>query len=396
MKIFVSEYGSGDRAGKSRERAIAWDNGKGLEKAIERAEPNTEIELRQATYRLTQPIVWKKSGRYSRPIRITGEGQEASGQQHGKSVLQVRDRWPTIVGDRPDRTGTGGAGNDFIRIQDYVENIAIERLNLKNFARCFVAEGGHNEGVVIHSIWADNIRQFASILSKEGRNSSNDWHIRRCHLTGVSRRAIRAEGLHDSDFVDIYADCKDQRGRRHDGDWPLLFHAEADAHDLKFERCSGANAHNAGRDYDNGDSFTTEDRTRRIRFIECVAYQPSDAGFDLKGKGHELQRCYVERAGNRAYRIWGESELRQCMAEEQGQAKGDNAAIWVNNGKAVVSDFVGKNMELPIAVDGSGSIQIRNSRFQLRRQLENQGYSLRNRIKQNGTIQERDVKYQLV
>jgi len=396
MKVFISEYGSGDRTGKSRERAISWDNGKGLEKAIERAEPNTEIELRRATYRLTQPIIWKKSGRYSRPIRVTGEGSAASGQQHGKSVLQARDKWPTIVGDRPTRTGTGSAGNDFIRLQDYVENIVIEKLNLQNFARGIVATGGHNEGIVIHSIWADNIRQFASILSRSGRNSSNDWHIRRCHLTGISRRAIRAEGLHDSTFLDIYADCKDQRNRRHDGDWPLLFHADADAHDLRFERCCGANAHQAGQNYDNGDSFTTEERTRRIRFLDCIAYQPSDAGFDLKGRGHDLKRCYVERAGNRAYRIWGESELHQCMAEEQGNAKGDNAAIWVNNGNAIVSGFTSKNMERPIAVDGSGRIQITNSQFQLRRQLRDRGYSLRNRIKQNGTITENNVKYQLV
>lgn len=401
MKIFVSEYGSGDRSGKSRERAIAWDNGKGLEKAVERASPNTEIELRRATYRLTQPIVWKKSGRYSRPIRITGEGPEAKGRDHGKSVLKVREKWPTIVGDRPTRVpnsgNAGGAGDDFMRIQDRVENIVIERLNLQNFARGFVADGGHNEGVVIQSIWADNLRQFASILSKKGHNSSNDWHIRRCHLTGISRRAIRAEGLHDSDFIDIYADCIDQRGQKHINDWPLLFHADADAHDLKFERCCGANPHHPGKNYDNGDSFAAEERTRRIRFIDCIAYQPSDSGFDLKGKGHELQRCYVEQAGNRAYRIWGDSELQKCMAEKQGNAKGDNAAIWTKDGNAVISGFTGRDMDCPIAVDGKGRVRISHSLFQLRNQLKREkGYSLQNLVKSNGQIQEDNVRYQLV
>ena len=396
MKIFVSEYGSGDRAGDSREREIAWENGKGLEKAIEQAEPDTEIALRRATYRLTQPILWRKSGRYNRPIRVTGDGTAAQGNDYGKSVLSVRDGWPTVVGDRPAHTGSGSAGNDFLRLQDGVENIVIEQLNLQNFARCFVAEGGHNESVIVQSIWADNLRQFASILSKQGHNSSNDWHIRRCHLTGVSRRAIRAEGLHDSDFIDIYADCKDQQDQLHSGDWPLLFHAEADAHDLKFERCCGVNPHQPGDSYDNGDSFATEDRTRRIRFINCVAYQASDAGFDLKGQSHELQRCYAERVGNRAYRIWGESELQQCMAEAQGEAKGDNAAIWVNDGTAIISEFTGKDMACPIAIDGSGSVRISNSQFQLRRELQNQGYTLTNRIKQGGTIREENVKYQLV
>ncbi|MFK8183635.1 MAG: hypothetical protein AB8B99_09685 [Phormidesmis sp.] len=395
MKIFVSEHGSGDRSGKSQNQEIAWDNGKGLEKAIDQAEPNTEIKLRRATYRLTRPINWKKSGRYSRPIRITGEGPEASGGEYGKSVLSVHDQWPKIIGDRTTHIGSKDAGNDFIHLQDGVEHIVIERLSLQNFARCFVAEGGHNEGIVIQSIWADTLRQFASILAKAEHNSSNDWHIRRCHLTGIARRAIRAEGLHDSDFIDIYADCQDHRGQTHSGDWPLLFHAQADAHDLRFERCCGANPHHPGSSDDNGDCFTTEDRTRRIRFTACIAYQPSDAGFDLKGKGHELQRCYVERAGNRAYRIWGESELHQCIAEAQGETKGDNAAIWVNNGTAIVSNFVGKDTERPIAVDGRGSVRITNSRFHLRRQLRDKGYSLRNNIKHDGSIKANNVKYQL-
>jgi len=35
MKIFISEQGSGDRTSSSQERAIAWENGRGVEKAAQ-------------------------------------------------------------------------------------------------------------------------------------------------------------------------------------------------------------------------------------------------------------------------------------------------------------------------------------------------------------------------
>lgn len=398
MKIFMSEWGSGDRTGNSPERAIAWENGKGVEKAIEKARPNDEIVLQKATYRLTEPIRWKKSGRYSKPIRFTGEGSEAKGGEYGWSVQQVDNSWPTILGDRPARysQSNAGAGGDFIRFQDGVENVLIEQLTIRNFARGFVAQGGHNEGVTIQSIRANNLRQFVAIAAKPGRNQSNSWHLSRCHITGVSKRAIRADGLRDASFVDIYADCEDIDGQLHSGDWPLLFHCEGDAHDIRFERCCGVNPKHPTGQYDNGDCFTTEAGTQHIRFNQCIAYAPSDAGFDLKGKQHQLHGCYVENAGNRAYRIWGTATLDRCMAERQGEARGDNAAIWVNDGSATVSRFAARNMQLPIAVDGSGSVRISDSRFELRRQLRDQGYSLRNRIKQNGSIRESNVKYQLI
>lgn len=397
MKIFISDQGSGDRTGNSQERAIAWENGRGIEKAVEKAQPNDEIVLQKATYRLTQPINWKKSGRYSRPIRLTGEGTEAKGGQYGQSVQQVDGSWPIILGDRPTRYSkdNASAGDDFIRFQDGVENVLIEQLTIRDFARGFVAEGGHNEGITIQSIRANNLRQFVSITAKPGRNQSNNWHMSRCHMTGVSKRAIRADGLKDASFVDIYADCKDTGGQLHASDWPLLFHCEGSARDLRFERCCGVNPKHPADQYDNGDCFATEERTRNIRFEACIAYQPSDAGFDIKGTDHQLNRCYVEQAGNRAYRVWGSASLDRCMAEAQGEAKGDNAAIWVNDGSVTVWGFLSRNMERPIAVDGSGSVRVSDSRFELERRLRDRGYSLRNRIKKNGTISEHNVKYQL-
>ncbi len=398
MNLYISEQGAGDRTGSSKERAIAWDNGRGVEKAIDQAEANDTIVLQSGTYRLTQPIDWRKSGRYSRPIRLTGEGQEASGGQYGQSVWPASKAWPIIRGERPTQysSDNAGAGDDFIRFQDGVENVVIEQLILENFARAIVAEGGHNEGITIQSIRADNLRQFAVIVGKSvGGERSNDWRFSRCYLSGISKRAIRADGLQDSSFYDIYADCKDLSGQLHSGDWPLLFHCEGDAASLRFYRCCGVNPSHPNDNYANGDSFCTEADSRNIRFERCIAYRPDDAGFDIKGNHHELYACYTEKVGNRAYRIWGSAKLAYCMADGQQSANGDNAAIWVNDGSATISDFLGRDMERPIAIDGKGQVQITNSRFELSRQLRDSGYTLRNQIKQDGNIKENNVKYQL-
>jgi hypothetical protein len=406
MTIFISEQGSGERTGKSGEDAIAWDKGKGLEVALEKAEPDDDIILRAGTYPLLAPITWYKSGRYGRPIRLMGEGTEASGGQYGQSVRAVSSTWPTIIGTRP--TGysaeTADAGNDFIRFQSGVQNVVIEQLNLQNFARCFVAEAGHNKGITLQNIQADNLRQFALILAKAA--PQNDWHLSRCYLTGVSNRAIHINGLHNASFYDIYADCQDSAGQRHGDDWPLLFHCEGSAQDIRFERCCGVNPVQVNPVHVNpvhtesgtsfGTSFVTEANTQRIHFTRCIAYQPSNTGFDIKGNNHALHHCYVEKAGHRAYRMAGSATLNQCIAEGQSQANGDNAAIGINEGTVIVSDFTGRDMERPIAIDGSGNIHISDSRFELRRFLRDHGYSLRSRIQQDGSIRESNVKYQLL
>lgn len=396
MKIFISEQGSGDSTGESWEDAIAWENGQGLEVALEQAEPDDDIILRAGTYPLLAPIMWQKSGRYGRPIRLMGEGTEASGGQYGQSVRAVSSTWPTIIGTRPNdySAETADTGDDFIHFQSGVQNIVIEQLNLQNFARCFVAEEGHNKGITLQNIQAENLRQFALILAKSA--PQNDWHLSRCYLTGVSNRAIHINGLHNASFYDIYADAQDLAGQSHCDDWPLLFHCEGSAQDIRFERCCGVNPVHTESGNSSGNSFGTEANTQRIYFTRCIAYQPSNTGFDIKGHSHELHRCYVEKAGNRAYRIAGNATLDQCIAEGQRQVNGDNAAIGVTDGTVMVSGFAGRDMERPIAVDGSGSLHIVDSRFELRRQLRDHGYSLRSRIKQDGSIRESNVKYQLL
>jgi hypothetical protein len=447
MKIFISEQGGGDGTGKSSEEAIAWENGRGVELALKQAKPNDDIILRAGTYRLDAPINWHKSGRHARPIRLMGEGTESSGKQYGQSVQQVSGTWPKIVGGE-----SGGGIRDFIRFQPGTQHIAIEQLNLHNFDRCFVAENGPTQGITVQNIQAENLRQFAVIIGGSKLAPAHSWHFSRCHLTGVSNGAVYLNAVQNASFYDIYADCKGSaKGSAKDfakdsakdfpnqlqaDDAPLLFHCEGSTQDVRFERCCGVNpvcsssgaesgARSGAR---SGGSFAIAQQTQRIQFTRCIAYQPSHTGFDIKGHDHELHHCYVEQAGSRAYQLEGNVILAHCIAECQSQATGENtangatissnnrsndalngvlnnaldngpsdrAAIGINNGAAIVSGFTGRDMERPIAVDGSGSVHISDSRFELHRQFRNHGYSLRSRIKQNGSIRENNVKYQLL
>jgi hypothetical protein len=395
---YISETGSGKLDGTSLDNAYPWSNGDGLRSCLSEVAPGDTIFLAYSSnYELSERISWDVSGLPDKPIILLGEGRSARSGGFGQSVIESHDQWPTITGTRAIEK-SGKDGSSFLKFEHGISHVQVRNLNLNRFNNVIVAgdedSESRNQAITISDVYVEYAREVISIFGADSNSGSEDWALSRIYAVGISKRLVRAEGLRDSTFSDIYVDTQSPEGHIYFDDWPFLFHFDGPSQNIEVVRAIAKNPGVRRDNYDNGDCFTTESETSNITFDSVRCFDAFDAAFDLKGKNHIVKNAIAFRIGNRAFRIWdGPVTIQNAIAGFDGQgeytdeARGSNSAIWAK-GSVKIENFTSINNTRPYLLEG-GKIEISNSILALSQDYADQ--SLEAQYEGDGEVQESNV-----
>jgi hypothetical protein len=200
--------------------------------------------------------------------------------------------------------------------------------------------------------------------------------IENCSITSYSKHAYRLEwGCDNVTFKNCLADLSAGDATWWDYSEALPYgflvnNGGAANTMISFMQCSAYNnrLNNQTIDYWNGDGFVVEGNTSGVSFLDCVAVNNEDAGYDIKAAA-TFENCTAVR-NHRGFRCWNTTKtLTNCVAafpfsrsisSPNGYEGGDY--IWIENGTATLDYFssYGNNGTV-VREDGTGNVTLTNS-----------------------------------
>lgn len=283
----------GDGAGDSWEDAAVLDD---LPELIRDVGPGGEVWIGAGEYRTDGEIVIDAGGAEGEPVTVRGvtaDGTEAAA--------------PIFVGTRARPYDPEGApGEEVFRLLDGADHLAFRNLHFRDQGNGCFRFGADVEDVTLERMVADNVRRFVeNVASGDGETATiSGLTIREVQVAGYSKGAIRLD--YDTHDVVIDGVSGDSQGQDLD-DFAIGVALQGTVHDVVIRRSTMANARDTSAGptgYWNGDGFTAEADTYRIRYEDTVATGNTDGGYDLKGTDITLLRTRAESNG-RNYRLWG-------------------------------------------------------------------------------------------
>lgn len=142
----------------------------------------------------------------------------------------------------------------------------------------------------------------------------SNFTIRRVQADKLKRNFMRIlYGSKGGLIEDVIA-----RGHERGASYSVGFALDDTVSDVLYRRCQAHGFAEYGQpasQYWEGDGFTDERGTRKIRYYSCVASTCADAGFDSKSAGVYMENCLAQR-NKRNYRLWNSGYLRTCRSED--------------------------------------------------------------------------------
>lgn len=234
-----------------------------------------------------------------------------------------------------------------ISIQRGVGHFRIANFRITSCMHGITTKGAH-VGLAIENVSIDTCREAILLQGVD------DSAITRCKLTRYTKKGVNFENrCHRIVVTDTLANAT---GGDASGDWKceefpfgfIIQHDGSDAPsgDITYERCVSINNLHDGdpKQYANGDGFVAESTAYGVRYVDCLAANNNDGGWDDKSKAAVLERC-IAVGNKRNIRIWnvnGSTDeptlLIHCVgahAVKRG-ARSDFVGLWVRG--AVVAD----------------------------------------------------------
>lgn len=171
------------------------------------------------------------------------------------------------------------------------------------------------DGLIVEDVEARNLYRFLENTAAKGAPPAPMSHfvLRRITARDLERGMTRIRHTsHDGLIEDVIA-----YGGTNGANYCVGFALDDEAHDIIYRRVQAHGFAESARPRDkywNGDGFTDERGNRAIRYLDCVATDCSDGGFDLKSTDVLLAGC-TARGNKRNYRLWGSGRLERCRSE---------------------------------------------------------------------------------
>lgn len=318
--VHIVPGGAGERDGRD------WDNAGGLADLPRLARPGRRVWIRAdlGAYRLDAPLEFRAGGTAEAPTTV--EGVDASGAPM-RAVLTGNRTAPYDPAGNP--------GNEAFRLLSGADHLRFRNLSFLNQGHCFRL-AGDIAGIEIADIDARNVRRFVedAHTGESGTATVSGLTIRNVQIRGFSKDAIRLRyETHDVLIEDVLGDSERQDG----DDFAEGVSLDDTAHDVTLRRVTMRNAHDTKNAYWNGDGFSAERGTYRLRFEDTVASGSTDAGYDLKSSDTVLIRASAsDNAVN--FKFWGRNiALKDCigLAPYKRGGTGDQNQVQVLEGAAV-------------------------------------------------------------
>ncbi|MFH1499361.1 MAG: hypothetical protein ABII82_16240 [Verrucomicrobiota bacterium] len=362
--ILPAAAGSGD--GSSWANAAAAPSTDAWSDQVAKLTAGDTLRIGSGTYEKAT-IAIAKGGAKGAPVTLQGEDT-------GGGLPVFRSSW---VKETP------ASGGVFCRLAVNAAFVTLKDLRFENYLAVFVTSGG-NEGIVLSGLDVKDVR-FGAVFKNNARADdpaswTRDVLVENSTFTGFTKSALRWEGGNrDFRIVNVHGDAG---GKAYAGDpFHMIYDIRGDTRkditdpaartheiNLTFIGCTARNAYHEappGKSYWNGDGFVAERGVSNLTFIDCMAFDCTDGGWDLKATNVTFKGCVAFR-NKRNFRLWSEATFENCIAgyPVHRGGSGDSANLGAY-GKGVVTmdrcTLVGDPTPFNIEVKGAapGAIHIR-------------------------------------
>jgi len=354
--VLPAAAGSGD--GSSWANAAAAPAADGWSAQVAKLSAGDTLRVGSGTYEKAK-LTFSKGGRKGAPVTLLGEDT-------GGGLPVFRGSWTK---EKP------ASGEIFSNVSIGAGFVTLKNLRFQNYLAVAVTSGG-NEGVILSGLDAKDVRMGAVFKNSARADDPKTWTrdvlVENCTFTGFTKSALRWEGGNrDFRIVNCHGDAG---GKPYATDpFHLIYDIRGDTrkdlppvigrvHDtnLTFIGCTARNAWHeapAGKNYWNGDGFVAERGVSNLTFIDCMAFDCTDGGWDLKATNLIFKGCVAFR-NKRNFRLWSEAKFENCIAGyplKRG-GSGDNANFGVYGQGVITLDrctLVGDATPFSIEVKGA-------------------------------------------
>lgn len=355
-EVFVLPEGSGSKDGSS------WKN------ALDASAGSLQKTLDAGGF---VGVIWIGSGNYFRVTTKVKRGGE-SGKYLKIVGKDTGGGLPIFVGSF-DKRKPADSGETFLDIEKGVSDLWIQDIQLLNYQLGINARGSH-QNLRIINVDSNGCRECMSFnggaTPARPQDGSKDIEIANCDYLNYTKRGLRI--FNGNSNVKIINSTADAGGK----DWATesfqigfqVSKVESETekyaadHDITFINCVSRNNYDdAGDKYWNADGFVAEPKSYNLRFINCMAFDNTDGGWDDKSTGTTYDGCIAFR-NKRNFRVWGEVKMFRTIGGYSvfPGGSGDDLGIWAS-GKVVAESSTFHNNGIGIKVVENGSVTLVNS-----------------------------------
>jgi hypothetical protein len=320
--------------------------------------------------------LWVGSGEYSNvQLKI-----QAGGEAGKLKTLAGKDTGggaPVFAGTF-DKKNPSKSGTTFISLSDGADYWGVQDIQIRDYKVGISSSAGGHEGALIRNFDVTGCREGISLVGggtpDKPELSTHDVEISDCEFTHFTKRGIRMkQGNYDIRISNCVADAGGKTWATEP--FQIGFSVEGDdaarkggkpgvhEHDITFTNCVALSSYNnAGGGYWNADGFCGERGVTNLRFINCMAFDNTDGGWDFKSENITLENC-VAIGNKRNYRFWGATtKLINCLGASSVNpgGSGGQTGLWTNGTVTVEKSTF---YDSGFSPDDKGKIVVTNSIF---------------------------------
>lgn len=327
---FVLPGGAGTKDGSSWANAL--DAGAGLQAGWDALAPDGTL--------------WIGSGNYNNLSLRISKGGEA-GKLKTIAGKDTGGGQPFITSNF-DKNNPSKSGGTFISLSDGADFWQVQNLHIRDYRLGIASSAGGHEGAVIRNFDVTGSREGITLTGggtvENPELASHDIQIADCDFINFTKRGIRLkQGNYNFQISNCVADAGGKAwatepfhmGFSVEGDDTARKARQPGVHDhnITYTNCIALNSYNdAGAGYWNADGFCGERGVNSLLFVNCMAFDSTDGGWDFKAENMRLEGC-VAVGNKRNFRFWGKSTtLVGCLAASSvwpGGSGGDTG-LWTN------------------------------------------------------------------
>jgi serralysin len=264
----------------------------------------------------------------SKAISLT-HGGSAAGAITIKGVSSSgADMAATFVGNRAETYSPKAAqGLEVFRLLDGASNLKFANMAFEDVNTAFRLAGtGRN--IAIEHMTADNVNRFVYNLATGGASSAtvSGLVIRDIDVAGFAKGVVSLRYNTNNVLIeDVSGD-----GRNIDrGNFATGVQLEGTVHAVVIKDTKMGNITDTVNKYWNGDGFATEKHVYDVAFINTLAYNATDAGYDLKSSSTTLVNAVAE-GNTRNFRLWADDTVMENVTGKNPVYHGGMSTVPAN------------------------------------------------------------------
>nr|MDA3960522.1 hypothetical protein [Planctomycetota bacterium] len=325
--LHVLPQATGDASGSNWDNALAANNDD-LSARFAALAPGDGILLGSGTYPAFA-LQLAGGGTAEAPVRLHGVDT-------GAGLPEIYGTW--------QRNNPKTGSNGFV-LQAGLHHADIANFRCRNYQRVVTGTDGGLSDLRFSGLDIESVRNGFYLV---GSPSANNHHlvIEDCSIRNYTKRAVRFQnGNHTILVRNVSADAGGQEwaverfaiGFHVVGAYKASPEDKANSldHHIRFESCSSRGHYDDNGDkYWNADGFAAEGGSHNLVYVDCLAENNTDGGWDDKSTNPLLIGC-SSKGNKRNYRFWSKDNratLIDCRAEAalKTGGSGDATAIWSN------------------------------------------------------------------